>query len=114
MKTTKQPAARSWEDAPLPTDLVWKPRAYSNVRSPKRGALVGTLLGVPVDGRSTGRGVAFQIGIITGEVRTVWWDGTMAYGSPELFDVDTQEPVLRNPQAIAWFALLADVAENAR
>lgn len=103
----------SWQDAPLRTDLVWKPHAHSNVRSPKRGALVGTLLGVEVDGKSTGRGVAYQFGLLTGEVRTVWWNGTVGRDGegpyyPYLYDVDTQEQVLRNPQAVAWFGRLQE------
>lgn len=100
----------NWQDAPLRTDLVWKPHAHSNVRSPRRGALVGQLLGIEVDGKSTGRGVAYQFGLISGEVRTVWWDGTLSYGDvPEFYDVDSGERVSRNPQAIAWFARLQDI-----
>jgi hypothetical protein len=99
----------SYTDAPLRTELVWKPYAHSNVRSPRRGALVGTLWGVEVDGKSTGRGVAYQFGLISGEVRTVWWDGTMWGDVPEFYDVDTGEHVARNPLAVAWFARLEDV-----
>lgn len=110
MTNTQTLVTRSdWSDAPLPTELTWNPRVHSNVRSPQRGALVGTLLGVEVDGHSTGRGVAFQFGMLTGEVRTVWWNGVMNHGAPEMFDVDTQELVLRNPDGVAWFALLASL-----
>lgn len=101
-----------WDDALLVTDLKWNPRVVSHsraVRSDKgRGALVGTLLGVPVDGRACGRGTAYQFQLLTGEVRTVFWDGTMYGDSPVLFDVDTEEQVLRNPAAFAWFARLED------
>ena len=105
------PMARtSYTDPPLCTVLQWHPHAHSNVRSPKRGALVGQLWGVEVDGKSTGRGVAFQFGGLSGEVRTVWWDGTMAVGGvPQLYDVDTGDPVLRSPESIAWFARLQDL-----
>jgi hypothetical protein len=100
----------SWEDAPLPTDLTWNPRVYSRVRKPKhRGALVGTLWGVPVDGHACGRAVAYQFQMLTGEVHTVRWDGTMYGDSPCLFDVDTGEQILRNPAGIAWFCRLEDV-----
>ena len=97
-----------WDDAPLATDLTWNPRVISYARGGKRGALVGTLLGLPVDGRSCGRSVAYQFQLLTGEVRTVWWDGTMHGDSPYLFDVDTGEQVLRNPVAMAWFSRLED------
>ena len=100
-----------WDDAPLATDLTWNPRviSYSGCRRPSmRGAFVGTLLGVPVDGRSCGRSVAYQFRLLTGEVRTAWWDGTMHGDSPYLFDVDTGEQVLRNPVAMAWFSRLED------
>jgi hypothetical protein len=114
------PVRTNYEDAPLRTELQWRPHAINYVRSPKRGALVGTLWGVEVDGKSIGRGVAYQLGMISGEVRTVWWDGTIGYaernwqnaivkGVPELYDVDTQEPVLRNPQNVSWFARLQDI-----
>jgi hypothetical protein len=100
----------SWEDAPLPTDLTWNPRVYSRVRKPShRGALVGTLWGVPVNGHACGRAVAYQFQMLTGEVHTVWWDGTMYGDSPYLLDVDTDERVLRNPAGIAWFCRLEDV-----
>lgn len=102
-----------WDDPALATDLTWNPRviSYSRaVRSAKgRGALVGTLLGVPVDGRACGRGTAYQFQLLTGEVRTAWWDGTMHGDSPYLFDIDTGEQLLRNPAAFAWFARLEDV-----
>ena len=104
-----------WDDAPLVTDLRWNPRvlSYSGCRRPSmRGALVGTLLGVPVDGRACGRGTVYQFQMLTGEVRTVWWDGTMYGDSPTLFDVDTGEQVLRNPAAMSWFARLEDVTAD--
>jgi len=99
-----------WND-PLPvTDLSWNPRVYSRVRKPHhRGALVGTLWGVPVDGHACGRAAVYQFQALTGEVRTVWWDGTMCEGSPYLYDVDTDQLVLRNPAAISWFCRLGDV-----
>jgi hypothetical protein len=107
-----------WNEPPLPTDLTWNPRVYSRVRKPKhRGALVGTLLGVPVDGNACGRAVAYQFQMLTGEIHTVWWDGTMcatpsgttSWDTPYLYDVDTDELILRNPAGIAWFCRLADV-----
>lgn len=108
MTTQALPVRTNWDDAPLHTDLVWNGRVKNNRGS--RGALVGTLLGLPVDGHSFGRAVAYQFGLLTGEVRTVWWDGTLTHGDvPELYDVDTGESVLRNPQAFAWFARLQDV-----
>ena len=94
----------SMDDALLPTELVWNPRV---VRPGGRGALVGTLLGVPVRGMDRGRGVAYQIAMIDGEVRTVWWDGHLwGGGEPGLIDVDTGEQVRYNPMAVAWFARL--------
>jgi len=101
----------SWTEPPLPTDLRWNPHAYSRVRKPKhRGALVGTLWGVPVDGNACGRAVVYQLKVLlTGEVRTVYWDGSMYGDVPCLFDVDTHEPVLRRPSGIAWFCRLEDV-----
>lgn len=105
-----------WDDQLLATDLTWNPRVISHSRAVRsdrgRGALVGTLLGVPVDGRACGRGVAYQFRLLTGEVRTAWWDGTMYHGSPCLFDIDTDAELLRNPAAFAWFARLEDVIRN--
>lgn len=99
-----------WDEPALPTDLTWNPRAYSRVRKPKhRGALLGTLWGVPVDGNTCGLGVAFQLQTLTGEVRTVYWDGSMYGESPCLFDIDTHDQVLRSAKSIAWFCLLDDV-----
>lgn len=104
----------SWQDPLLHTELTWKPHAHSNTRSPRRGALVGMLHGVEVSGKTIGRGHAYQLCMLTGEVRTVWWDGTMGHDSggayyPYLYDVDTGEQVLRNPRYVAWFARLEDV-----
>lgn len=96
----------SYDDPPLETDLVWHPRAR---RGNRRGALVGALWGVPVTGADCGRGTAYQLGMLTGEVRTVWWDGTMCGDTPQLYDVDTNEFVTRNPMAVAWFARLDQV-----
>ena len=106
---------RTFHQDPLfRTELVWRPHAYSNVRSPYRGALVGQLYGVEVNGKSTGRGVAYQIGMTTAEVRTVWWDGTVGRDGeveyPYLYDVDTGEQVLRNPQYVAFFVRLKDIS----
>ena len=108
------PVRTNYEDAPLRTELQWRPHAINYVRSPKRGALVGTLWGVEVDGKSIGRGVAYQLGMISGEVRTVWWDGTVGRDGeveyPYLYDVDTGEQVLRNPQYVAFFVRLKDIS----
>lgn len=93
----------------LVTDLAWNSRACKNGNTRRRGALEGTLLGVPVNGRTIGKGVAFQFGLITGEVRTAWWDGTLYYGSPCLFDIDTHEPLSFSPEAFVWFDLLSNV-----
>ena len=104
-----------WDDPVLVTDLHWNPRVISYSRRCSRrgrGALVGTLLGVPVDGRSCGRGTAYQFLLLTGEVRTVWWDGTMHGDSPYLFDIDTGEQVMRNPAAFAWFDRLENVTKE--
>ena len=99
-----------WDEPALPTDLTWNPRVYSRVRKPKhRGALVGTLWGVAVDGNTCGRGTAYQLQVLTGEIHTVFWDGTMYGDSPYLLDVDTEKPVLRSPKSIAWFCRLEDV-----
>lgn len=94
----------------LATDLVWNPRACKNGNPRRRGALEGTLLGVPVNGRTMGKGVAFQFELTSGEVRTAWWDGTTHYGSPHLFDIDTHEPLPSySPEAFVWFDLLDNV-----
>jgi hypothetical protein len=99
-----------WADPPLPTHLTWNPRVYSRVRKPThRGALIGLLWGVPVDGHACGRAAVYQLKTLIGEVRTVWWDGTMYGDSPYLLDVDTDERVLRNPASIAWFCRFEDV-----
>jgi hypothetical protein len=99
-----------WNEPPLPTDLTWNPWVYSRVRKPKhRGALVGTLWGVPVDGHACGRAAVYQMQMLTGEIRTVWWDGTMYGDLPYLLDVDTDERVLRSATSIAWFCRLEDV-----
>lgn len=101
-----------WADTPLVTDLTWNPHAVSPVRHPRRGALIGTLLGVPVTGKSCGRAIAYQFQMLTGEVRTVWWDGTMYGDAPYLHDVDTGELVLRDPAGIAWFSRLENVGSH--
>lgn len=103
-----------WDDAPLATDLTWNPRVISYSRAVRsdrgRGALVGTLLGVPVDGRACGRGTAYQFQLLTGEVYTAFWDGTLHHDTPCLFDIDTENSLpLFNPAAFAWFARLEDV-----
>lgn len=93
----------------LATDLTWNPRVHSNATG-RRGALVGTLLGLPVDGKACGKGVAFQFELTTGAVHTAWWDGTLHHSAPVLFDVDTNAELPRfNPAAFVWFARLADV-----
>lgn len=91
------------------TDLVWNPRV-KNARG-TRGALVGTLCGVPVTGRTHGRAVAFQLQLTTGQVHTVFWDGTLHFGAPCLFDLDTGVALPHwNPEfAFAWFDLLDNV-----
>jgi hypothetical protein len=108
----------------LETELVWNPRAHSNVRH--RGALVGTLYGIPVTGKDTGRSVAYQLVTTLGKVFTVYWDGTVGgqrapymtasrspFGIyPYLYDVDTDKQVLINPAFVASFAKLADVAAD--
>lgn len=100
----------NYNDPPLVTELQWRPHAHRPGN--QRGALVGTLWGVPVTGIDTGRGTAYQFGLLTGEVRTVWWDGTMWTDTPNLFDVDTGEQVLRNPTAVAWFTRLDQQPEG--
>ena len=78
----------------LETNLVWNPRAVSRVRKPQRGALQGTLLGVQVDGHTIGYGTAYQLVRSNGDVRTVFWIGSVDSGNrPLLFDVDTHERV---------------------
>lgn len=99
----------SLNDPVLRTDLVWRPHAHRP--GPRRGALVGTLLGVEVTGADIGRGTAFQFATVFGEVRTVWWDGFMQFDEPSFHDVDSGEQVLRSSIAIAWFARLADVTK---
>jgi hypothetical protein len=90
----------------LDTHLKWNARVLSNV-SPRRGALVGTLLGVVVTGRDNGRGTAYQLEMCGGEIRTVWWTGTVTYGSVPVFrDVDTDAEVLRDPKLMVSFARL--------
>ena len=100
----------SYDDPALVTDLVWKPRAVRNGN--QRGALVGTLWGVPVTGKDVGRGTAFQFRMLTGEIHTVWWNGSMWGDAPAFLDVDTNEPVWRNHLAVAWFARLSEVNEK--
>ena len=96
--------------APLVTDLTWNPHACKNGNPRRRGALEGTLLGVPVNGRHIGRSVAFQFELINGEIHTAFWDGTLHHGSPCLFDIDTHQPLpLFNPAAFVWFDLLSNV-----
>lgn len=96
--------------APGTTDLTWNPRVHSNATG-RRGALVGTLLGVPVNGRTCGKGVAFQFELADGDVHTAWWDGTLHHGAPVLHDVDTNERLpLFNPEGFVWFDLLANVS----
>ena len=99
-----------WADPVLPTDLTWNSRVYSRVRKPShRGALVGSLFGVPVDGNSCGRGTVYQFQTLNGDVHTVWWDGTMYGDTPYLLNVDNDASILISPAAIAWFCLLKDV-----
>lgn len=94
----------------LTTDLTWNPHACRNGNPRRRGALEGTLLGVPVNGRTIGRGVAFQFELTTGEIHTAWWDGTLHHGVPVLFDIDTHAPLPRfSEQAFVWFDLLDNV-----
>lgn len=96
----------------LETFLTWNPRVHSNATG-RRGALVGTLLGVPVTGRTCGRGTVFQFQLTTGAVHTAWWDGSLHHGAPVLFDVDTHAPLpLFNPAAFVWFDLLAHVPQE--
>ena len=91
------------------TDLVWNPRVHCNATG-RRGALVGTLLGVPVDGRTCGKGVAFQFELTTGDIHTAYWDGTLHHGAPVLYDIDTHDRLpLFNPAAFVWFDLLSTV-----
>ena len=94
----------------LTTELVWNPNACKNGNPRRRGALEGTLLGVPVNGRTIGRSVAFQFELTTGEIHTAFWDGTLHHGAPCLFDIDTHQPLpLFNPAAFVWFDLLSNV-----
>jgi hypothetical protein len=89
----------------LDTNLVWKPRAVRN--GPGAGAFAGTLYGVKVNGRSIGRGVVYQLVTDYGDVHTVYWDGTIGtYGDkvyPYLYQVDTGQQVLLNPDFVAQF-----------
>lgn len=95
----------------LTTDLTWNPRACKNGNPRRRGALEGTLLGVPVNGRTIGKGVAFQFELVTGAVHTAWWDGTLQFGgAPVLFDIDTHAPLPRfDLEDFVWFDLLDNV-----
>jgi hypothetical protein len=94
----------------LTTALVWNPHACKNGNPRRRGALEGTLLGVPVNGRTIGRGVAFQFELATGAIHTAWWDGTLDHFAPVLFDIDTHERLpLFSPEAFVWFDLLDNV-----
>lgn len=91
------------------TELVWNPRVHCNATG-RRGALVGTLCGVPVNGRTCGKGVAFQFQLADGTVHTAYWDGTLHYGAPCLFDYDTHVALPHyNPEFFAWFDLLSNV-----
>lgn len=89
----------------LVTDLTWKPRAVKN--GPGAGAFAGTLYGVKVNGRSIGRGVAYQLVTTSGDVHTVWWNGTIGvYGDkvyPYLYQIDTDQQILLNPEYVAQF-----------
>ena len=97
----------------LNTDLTWNPRACKNGNVRRRGALEGTLLGVPVGGRDIGRSVAYQLGTMDGAVFTVWWDGTIGDDNgkvyPYLYQYDTDSLLLLNPDVVVWFDKLENV-----
>lgn len=94
----------------LVTELVWHPRACKNGNPRRRGAFKGTLLGVEVDGHSIGRSVAYQLQTESGDVHTVWWDGSIGgVGDkvyPYLYQIDTDKLTLINPDVIVWFTKL--------
>ena len=100
----------------LKTELVWNPKACKNGNVSRRGALEGTLLGVPVGGRDIGRSVAYQLETVSGDVHTVWWDGTVKSNLvqpyltvPYLYQIDTDKLLLINPSVIVWFDKLENV-----
>jgi len=99
----------------LVTDLVWNPKACKNGNVKRRGALEGVLYGVPVDGKSIGRSVAYQLVTKYGDVYTVWWDGTVSSELvapylvyPYLYQVDTGDRVLINPSVVEDFYRMSD------
>ena len=100
----------------LKTELVWNPKACKTGNVSRRGALEGTLLGVPVGGRDIGRSVAYQLETVSGDVFTVWWDGTVTSDlvqpyltTPYLYQLDTDKLLLINPSVIVWFDKLENV-----
>ena len=97
----------------LKTELVWNPKACKNGNVRRRGALEGTLLGVPVGGRDIGRSVAYQLETVSGDVHTVWWDGTVGNDGykvyPYLYQIDTDKLLHINPSFIVWFDKLENV-----
>ena len=97
----------------LETNLVWNAKACKNGNVRRRGALEGTLLGVPVGGKDIGRSVAYQLGTVDGAVFTVWWDGTIGDDNgkvyPYLYEYDTDSLLLLNPDVVVWFDKLENV-----
>ena len=100
----------------LETNLVWNPRACKNGNVRRRGALEGTLYGVPVGGRDIGRSVAYQLETVNGDVHTVWWSGTLTSNLvqpyltvPHLYQLDTDKLLLINPSVIVRFDKLENV-----
>ena len=100
----------------LETNLVWNPKACKNGNVRRRGALEGTLLGVPVGGKDIGKSVAYQLETVNGDVHTVWWDGTVTSNLvqpyltiPHLYQIDTNKLLLINPSVIVWFDKLENV-----
>jgi hypothetical protein len=97
----------------LKTELVWNPKACKNGNIRRRGALEGTLLGVPVGGKDIGRSVAYQLETVNGDVHTVWWDGTVGSDDtgvwPHLYQLDTDVSISLSPSQIAWFDKLENV-----
>lgn len=96
----------------LNTDLTWNPRACKNGNVSRRGAFEGTLYGVKVNGKSIGRNVAYQLVTDYGDVYTVFWNGTIGtIGDkvyPYLYQIDTEQQVLLNPDFVAQFYKLED------
>ena len=97
----------------LETNLVWNAKACKNGNVRRRGALEGTLYGVPVGGRDIGRSVVYQLETVNGDVHTVWWDGTISGSTvdvyPYLYQIDTDKLVLIHPSVIVWFDKLENV-----